>query len=209
MRMLKLLDASSPLVVTLTLAFGSMLLPGCNVNVKKDSEGQERKVDIETPIGGLHVSKAANVRDTGLPVYPGARMKEKEKDQDDDGDSNSANVNISSSLFGLRVVAVEYLSDDPPEKLVAYYTGQLKKYGSVLECHTNKNHAGADMDPDDDDSPDSKPLKCDGDNNGKVVELKVGTKQNQHIVSIRPADSGKGSDFGLVYVQVRGGKDTI
>jgi len=46
-------------------------------------------------------------------------------------------------------------------------------------------------------------------NNGKVVELKVGTKQNQHIVSIRPADSGKGSDFGLVYVQVRGGKDTI
>ena len=205
MRKLRLVEGNSLLVVIVAVALNTMVLTGCSVNVKKDSEGQDKKVDIETPVGRLHVSKGADVRDTGIPVYPGARRKEK----GDDGQESSANVNISSSLFGLRVVAVEYLSDDPPEKLVAYYTGQLKKYGSVLECHTNKNHAGADMDPDDDDSPDSKPLKCDGDNNGKVVELKVGTKQNQHIVSIRPADSGKGSDFGLVYVQVRGGKDTI
>ncbi len=56
---------------------------------------------------------------------------------------------------------------------------------------------------------DSKELKCEGDNSGKVVELKVGTKQNQHIVSIQPADNGKGSDFALVYVQTRGRKDTI
>ena len=83
----------------------------------------------------LHVSKGADVRDTGLPVYPGARRKEK----GDDGNESSANVNISSELFGLKVVAVEYLSDDPPEKLVAYYTGQLKKYGNVLVCHTSKN----------------------------------------------------------------------
>jgi len=138
--------------------------------VNKDSEGREKKVDIETPIGGLHVSKGADVRDTGLPVYPGARRKEK----DEDGDSNSANVNISSSLFGLKVVAVEYLSDDSPKKIIAYYTSQLRKYGNVLECHTNKNHVGANIDPDDD-SVESKPLKCEGDNNGKVVELKVGT----------------------------------
>jgi hypothetical protein len=40
----------------------------------------------------------------------------------------------------------------------------------------------------------------------------VGTQENQHIVSIKPQDGGKGTDFGLVYVQVRGGgdkKDTI
>ena len=208
MRMLKLLDASSPLVVIFTLAFGSMLLqPGCNVNVKKDSEGQEKKVDIETPIGGLHVSKKADVRDVGLPVYPGARRKETKED----GDEHSASVNISSSLFGLRVVAVEYSSDDPPERLVSYYKDQLKKYGSVLECHPNKSHIGASMDPDDN-SSESKQLKCEGDNNGKdgkIIELKTGTRQSQHIVSIHPADSGKGSDFGLAYVQVRGEKDTI
>jgi hypothetical protein len=205
MQMLRLRDGNSLLVLTIIVSFNALLvLPGCNVNVKKDGEGQEKKVDIETPLGQLHVSKAADARDTGLPVYPGARRKEKH----DNGNESSANVNISSSLFGLKVVAVEYLSDDPPEKLIAYYTGQLKKYGSVLECHSSGNHAGADVDPDDD-SDDTKPLKCEGDNQGKVVELKVGTRRNQHIVSIHPVDSGKGSDFGLVYVQVRGGKDTI
>jgi hypothetical protein len=203
MRMRTLVDASSPLV--LTLAFGSMLLlPGCNVNVKKNSEGQEKKVDIETPFGALHVGKDVDARDVGLSVYPGARRK----DTGDNRDENSANVNISSGEFGIRIVAVEYLSDDPPEKLAGYYKDQLKKYGGVLECHTDKSHPGADIDPDVD-SGESKQLKCDGDNNGKTIELKVGTRRSQHIVSIRPLDSGKGSDFGLVYVQVRGGKETI
>ena len=77
-------------------------------------------------------------------------------------------------------------------------------------CATPARTRGDDIDPDpDNDSDESKPLKCEGDNHGKVIELKVGTRQNQHIVSIKPADSGKGSDFGLVYVQIRGGKDTI
>ena len=125
--------------------------------------------------------KDADVRDIGLPVYPGARRKEKS----DDGDENSAHVNISTSLFGIKVVAIEYLSDDPPEKLVAYYKDQLKKYGNVLECHTNKVHTGTNMDFDDT-SGDSKKLKCDDDQNGKTIELKVGTEQNQHIVSIKP-----------------------
>jgi len=200
------LREGSPLsFLTTLIAFGALaVLPACNVNVKKDSEGQGKKVDIETPIGQLHVSKSADVRDTGLPVYPGARRKEK----GDDGNESSANVNISSELFGLKVVAIEYLSDDPPEKLIDYYTGQLKKYGNVLVCHTSKN-TGDDIDPDPDDSNSAKTLKCEGDNHGKVIELKVGTRQNQHIVSIKPADSGKGTDFGLVYVQTRGGKDTI
>jgi hypothetical protein len=206
MHRLKLREDNSQSFLIILIAFGALaVLPACNVNVKKDSEGQGKKVDIETPIGQLHVSKSADVRDTGLPVYPGARRKEK----GDDGNESSANVNISSELFGLKVVAVQYVSDDPPEKLVDYYTGQLKKYGNVLVCHTSKN-TGDDIDPDpDNDSDKSKALKCEGDNHGKVIELKVGTRQNQHIVSIKPADSGKGSDFGLVYVQTRGGKDTI
>jgi len=40
--------------------------------------------------------------------------------------------------------------------------------------------------------------------------LKVGTKDNQHVVSISPQDKGKGTDFALVFVQARGSsKDTI
>lgn len=191
--------------LALILALGAVLaLPGCSVDVKKDSEGKDKNVDIETPVGGLHVTQGADVRDIGLPVYPGARRKE----TSDNDQHTSAHVNISTSLFGLKVVAIEYLSDDPPEKLVTYYKDQLKKYGSVLECHTNDLHPGATMNGGDT-SGDSKKLKCEEDQNGKTVELKVGTEQNQHIVSIKPADDGKGSDFGLVYVQMHGGKDTI
>jgi hypothetical protein len=179
-----------------------MTLAGCSVNVKKGENGEDKKVDIETPVGGIHVDTNANAKDTGLPVYPGARLKEKK----DNGEGKSANVNISSGLFGVKVVALEYVSNDPPTKLVDYYRNQLKKYGNVLECHTSHEgnfvaRGGGE---------DSKKLKCDDDDdNGKVIELKVGTNQNQHIVSIQPADNGKGSDFALVYLQTRGGKDTI
>src|SRR5712691_6017152 len=107
-----------------------VLLPACSINVKKNEDGEDKKVDIETPLGGIHVSKDADVRDVGLPVYPGARVKEKEVS----GEEKSANVNLSALGFGLKVVAVEYESDDPPAKLIAYYKDQLKKYGSVLEC---------------------------------------------------------------------------
>jgi hypothetical protein len=204
MRTLNRLDGNFPLL--LTFIVGAVLaLTGCNVNVKKDSEGQEKKVDIETPVGELHVAADADVRDIGLPVYPGARPKEK---HDDDGDQTNAHINISTNLFGIKVVAVEFLSPDPSEKLVGYYKDQLKKYGNVLECHTNESHTGTNLNGADT-SGDSKKLKCEGDQNGKTVELKVGTEQNQHIVSIKPGDDGKGSDFGLVYIQMRGGKEKI
>ncbi len=205
MRTLKRLNGNSRPAFILVLALGALLgLPGCSVNVKKNGEGQEKKVDIETPVGALHVSKDADVRDIGLAVYPGARRKE----HGDDDHDNNANVNISSGLFGLKVVAIEYLSDDPPEKIIAYYKDQLKKYGDVLECHNNSSDVGATMNPGDH-AGHSERLKCEGEQGGKTVELKVGNEQSQHIASIKPADDGKGSDFGLVYVQVRRGKDTI
>jgi len=177
-----------------------LALPACSVNVKKGEQGEDKRVDIQTPVGGIHVSKDADEADVGLPVYPGARKKEK----DDEGEEKSANVNISAGRFGLKVAAIEYESNDPPDKLVSYYRAQLKKYGKVLECHTSRQ--GHDASTGDND--DSNELKCEGDNKGKNIELKVGTKQNQHIVAIEPAENGKGSDFGLVHVQMRG-KDTI
>jgi hypothetical protein len=179
-----------------------LVMSACSINVKKNENGEDKKVDIETPVGGLHVSKNADVRDVGLPVYPGARVKQK----NDKGEEKSANVNISSNFFGLKVVAIEYESDDPPEKLINYYTDQLKKYGTVLECHGSSSDG--DVDVRSHHSKDSNKLKCEGNNTGNKVELKVGTEENQHIVAVEPADKGKGSTFALVYVQTRG-KDTI
>lgn len=204
---MRTLRSSVALVFTAALA-ALLAFPACKVNVQKSDNGEEKKVDIETPVGGIHVSKDAKAQDTGLPVYPGAREKTDAKE----GEEKNANVNISSGFFGLRVVAIEYVSDDAPEKVVAYYKEQLKKYGAILECHTTDRHGDAgDVDVnlgDDHDKKDSK-LSCEHDS-GTTIELKVGTKENQHIVAISPQDKGKRTDFALVFVRARGGdKDTI
>jgi len=184
------------------------ILPACSVNVKKAENGEDKKVDIETPMGGIHVSKGADARDTGLPVYPGAKQKQ----ESNDGEEKSANVNISAGMFGLKVVAIEFLSDDPPDKIAAYYKDQLKRYGAILECHTDNKHGDAgdvDVHLGKDGDKNSNQLSC-AHSSGKTLELKVGTKQNQHIVAISPKDSGHGTDFALVFVQTRGGdRDTI
>ena len=187
------------LQVVSTFALGlatliTLLLPACSVNVKKEQNGEDKQVDIDTPVGGIHVSKGANVADVGLAVYPGARLRRK----DSNGEDKSANVNISGFGFGLKVVALEYESDDAPEKLVAYYRDQLQKYGHVLECHTSHFNVNTDMK---DSDHGSHELTCEG-TSGRNIELKVGTKENQHIVAVEPG--GKGSNFSLVYVRTHG-----
>ena len=186
--------------LVLTVAF---LLSACSINVKKDKgDDHDKNVDIDTPFGGIHVSKGADVHDTGLPVYPGAQPK---KEGDSDDDEKSANVDISTSSFGLKVVALEYETSATTDQVIAYYKDKLKQYGNVLECHTNAKHYGyqAHLDADKDHSDE---LKCEG-TDGKTIELKAGTKSNQHIVAINP--DGKGASFALVYVRMRGKESTI
>jgi hypothetical protein len=183
---------ASTFAIGVAATFATLLLPACSVNVKKAQNGEDKQVDIDTPVGGIHVSKGANVADVGLAVYPGARLKQK----DSSGEDKSANVNISSFGFQLKVVALEYESDDSPAKLVAFYRDQLQKYGHVLECHTSH----LDLNPQHPDHG-SNELTCEG-SSGSNVELKVGTKENQHIVAVQP--EGQGSSFSLVYVRTHG-----
>jgi hypothetical protein len=172
-----------------------LLLPACSVNVKKEGNGQDKQVDVNTLFGGVHVSKQADISDIGLAVYPGAHLKEK----DSDGSDKSANVNISGFGYGLKVVALEYESDDAPAKVLSFYKDQLKKYGKVLECHTS--HLNLDMKRGHRALNDSGELTCEADH-GDNVELKVGREDDQHIVEIE--SEGKGSNFSLVYVHVHG-----
>lgn len=176
----------------LVTLLGLMLLEAaCSINVRKEKNGQDKQVDINTPVGGIHVSKDADPADVGIAVYPGARLKEKGTD----GENKSANVNISSFGYGLRVVALQYESADAPEKVVDYYKDQLKRYGNVLVCHTSHLDVNADIKDEDRGSPG---LTCEG-ASGRNVELKVGSKENQHIVAVEP--EGSGSSFSLVYVR--------
>ena len=192
-----MLRTESQNIGLLILGFATLItlfLPACSVNVKKQENGQDKQVDIDTLVGGIHVSKGANVGDVGLAVYPRARLKQKGTD----GEDKSANVNISGFGFGVKVVALEYESSDSPAKLIAYYKDQLQKYGHVLECHTKHVDFNADAKGWDHGSHE---LTCGG-SDGSNIELKVGTKENQHIVAVRP--EGQGSSFSLVFVRTHG-----
>jgi hypothetical protein len=180
--------------VVMCFAIALLFSLACSVNVKKEKNGEEKQVDINTLVGGIHVSKNANPADLGIPVYPGARLRQK-----DSGEDKSANVDISGFGFGLKVVALEYESDDAPAKVLAYYKDQLKKYGDILQCHTSSLHVNTQAKKWHDN--DSHELTCEGDS-GSDTELKVGTRENQHIVAVEPA--GNGSNFSLVYVRTHG-----
>lgn len=183
----------------LTAAFFSLLL-GCGVHVNED-KGEKKNVDITTPMGSLHVRTEIDPKDTGLDPYPGAV-------RDEDHEHQSANVSMSSGLFGLKVVAARFRTDDPPDKVIAFYTKQLDKYGTVLNCPNGvverKEFAG-------DKGSTDEPIRCrDTREPGRVAgetDLAVGTTDHQHLVNVKP--DGKGAKFALVYVQAHGHDETM
>ena len=176
-----------------------LALAGCSITTHDKGNGKKDDVDIKTPFGSLSVKEnASDVKDTGLSPYPGARVA---KDDDDDR-HHSANVNISSSLFGLKVVALNYESDDPSERVLSFYRKEMGKYGKVVDCtggfNMNFHHHDKDAE-----------VTCDdrnGSDHGYREELKVGTDNNQRVVAIKPRNNG--TEFTLVYVRAWGGNDT-
>lgn len=179
----------------------SCILSACSINVNKDdNKGGSKHVDIQSPVGDLHVSEQADIRDAGLSVYPGAKPAPKE----DSDNEKSANVNLSLPGFQLKVVAAEFLSDDAPDKITAYYDKELQKFGKPIQCRgAYSSHARVDSHGE---SELSKPVTCDKTGGGDGLELKVGTEGNQHLVAVKP--NSKGTRFALVYLRMHTGKDT-
>ncbi|MGA8428389.1 MAG: hypothetical protein WB729_01105 [Candidatus Sulfotelmatobacter sp.] len=184
----------------------------------QDSSNEDKNFDVRSTVGDLHIGADADARKAGLPLYPGARLsvkdKKEDKDKDNDADSDRVNLGVLTEAFGIKLIVAKYDSDDAPGKVVDFYRDKLKKYGKVLECHSQKHGVHVNSDDDSRDSKDSdskasKELKCDGDNTGPVTELKVGTEDDQHDVAIEPHDSGKGTTFSLVYVHTRGKRGEI
>jgi hypothetical protein len=190
--------------LTMALAFTlGLTLP----LMAQDSDNRNKNFDIQSTVGDLHVGSDADARKAGLPLYPGARLKS------DDENRSPANLSVLTEGFGIKLVIAQYTSDDAPAKIVDFYRDKLKKYGKVLECHSQKHGGEVSMREDNKDSKDgetkdSKELKCE-ENSGPVTELKVGTEDNQHAVAIEPRDGGKGSNFALVYLHTRGRRGDI
>ena len=170
----------------------TFLAVGCSINERKS--GDREKVDIRSPLGGMKVETNIDPKDVGLAIYPGARIKPSEEANRD----KSANVNIDTPFFKLKVVALDYLSDDSPEKVIDFYKKDMARYGKVITCTgaaqgTPVEHREGDF---------KLRLNCDDVGSGNSTELKAGEGSSQHIVGVSP--NGKGSEFGVVYIQLHG-----
>lgn len=163
----------------------------------QDSE-KNKSLDVRSSVGDLHVGPDADARKAGLPLYPGARPAHEQN-------SDPLNFGILTESFGLKLVVAKYESDDTPDKVISYYRDKLKKYGKVLECHSQKHDDDVHVDSSDKKSDNDKQLTCDQ-NSGPMIELKVGTEENQHIVAIEPHDS-RGCTFSVVYLHKREGDE--
>jgi hypothetical protein len=177
-------------------------LPACSIDAHDKDKNGDAHVDIKSPVGDLHVSEQADIRDAGLSVYPGSKPAPKDNSED----KKSANLNLSLPGFSLKVVAAEFVSDDTPEKIIAYYQKELGKYGRPIQCRTDWNGGHVQSSHDSDKDELSKPVSCKDSGSGNSVELKVGTEGNQHIVAVKP-NSG-GARLALVYVRMHTGSDS-
>ena len=177
----------------------ALLLAALGCSISENKKGDSENVKIATPVGGLKVQTNIDPKEVGLAVYPGAHIKPSE-DSDHD---KSANVNMNTPFFHLKVVALDYLSDDPPAKVLDFYKKDMARYGKVLECdHTSGSSHTVNG------SDDMKlHLTCDNTGSGDNTELKAGEGEAQHVVGVSP--QGKGTEFGLVYIQLRGSGQTI
>jgi hypothetical protein len=188
----------------LALAAG---LTGCRVHVDKDANGEEKKVQIDTPFGGVHVNTdQTTASDLGLPAYPGAEIV-RDKDHD-----KSADVHMGFGEWQLRVRAVSYATPDPQDKVVAFYKKSLGRYGDVITCqgHTAVGSPAATTEgltcADD-----GKSTKVQIDNkdygvNKNGLQLKAGSRRHQHIVGFEDPENGK-TRFALVALDLPAGLD--
>ena len=194
-------------VLRLALTAILVVLPGFTAHKaegqQSDNANQDRNFDVHSSVGDLHVGKDADARSAGLPLYPGARRRHEEKDSD------PLNFGVLTESFGIKLVIAKYDSDDAPGKVIDFYRDKLKKYGKVLECHSSEHGGNVHADMNEQKEKHSQEVTCEGDNAGPVTELKVGTEDNQHIVAVQPNDTGKGTEFVLVFMYSRGKQGDI
>ena len=170
-------------------------LAACSMTVDKKGEGESKKVDIQTPFGGLKVRTEVDPKEIGLPIYAGARRV-----PDEGHDTSSANVTLGIPGFGMKVIAAKFESDDSSDKVLEFYRKEMKTFGSVTECKGDIDLKG---------EPGNQEIRCKegiGAEMRNKVELAVGKGSSHRIVSVEPR--GSGCKFALVYLQFHGGKET-
>lgn len=178
----------------LALAVALLAITGCSMSVQDKTEGKDKSVEITTPVGELKVrsNEDVAVKDIGLPEYPGARRSQ-------DKDEVGAHISIGTALFGLKMVAAEFESDDEPKKVLDFYRPHLEKYGKVTECHGNVDFREKNG---------VKEIHCKQDaDHSDHTELVVGSEERFRVVGVEPR--GKGSKIGMAFITLRGGREKM
>jgi hypothetical protein len=187
-------------------ALASVLALSACVSVNKNGNGDN--VDVKTPFGSVSVrTDDVKPEDTGLNVYPGSKLVPRRGH-----DHDQANVTLSSPWGQLKVIALNYHSDDPPEKVLDWYRKDLQqKYGKFIECKGDQFGPRHPRDSDDNSltcgSERGNGKDFDFSSGGNTLELKTGTDDKQHVVAVKP--DGGGSNIALVYVQKHGERNSI
>lgn len=162
------------------LALASLSLGACSIDIDKHEAGHRKDVSIRTPAGALSVKTAVSADGTGLAVYPNAWPAREH------GRNESADVDINTAWFGVKVVAAKFESDDAPEKVLAFYRGEMASHAPFVECRGKVRWH-------DDERPTCRERST------NEVQLASGIEERQRMVSVKPDGDG-GTEFALVYV---------
>ena len=183
----------------LSVPFVAIAVPAAHAQAQSS---QDKPSDNDNISASFNLGKDASAKDVGLPLYPGSHRHQDSKD-----DSASLNMGLSGGSSGFKVAMLKMDSTDSPDKIAAFYRKALSKYGKVLTCSgpgsdspasAKDSSAGATKD-----AAKSSTLSCDNDKPDKDdIELKAGTKQNQHVVGIKP--EGAVTTYQLVYIETHG-----
>jgi hypothetical protein len=141
-------------------------------------------VEVTTSNVSATVKSEADLKEIGLPVYPGSRLREDSKE------SAQTTLGLWISDKGFRLVAVKYESGDSPEKIIAYYRKALGKFGTVLQCPGGAATASG--------------LTCkDHETKAGDVDLMAGSAEKRRIVGVEAPSHGR-TPFELVYLRTKG-----
>lgn len=178
------------------------VLDGCHAETSKN--GSSDGVKMSTPFGGLQMKVRTNQdaaeSGTGLPIYPGATLVPKGSGKDD---NESADINLSFGSMRLRVEVLSYETGDSSDQVRGFYQKELGRFGTVIAC-VGEHAVGVP-------NRTTEGLTCDKDSNDKIkvsasgtdtssVELKAGSPQHQHAVSIEK--NGTGTKFALIRIDL-------
>lgn len=137
---------------------------------------------------GIELNDKPTPADVGLPAYPGATIR---RDKTDDGEG--LNLSLWGGSLGFKLALMKFSSSDSVDKVAGFYRDAMGRYGTVLDCTGPRTAAPAPAD--------KKVLACNKDDKGEPGGklFKVGTPQQQRMVSIKPV--GSGVEFELVRIE--------